>query len=129
MASKTNFYFYFDKPAKVKIKQVKFKEQVFDIDSSKEVMLDGISNWNIPSRFVIKNLSEYPVTLNRINFNVESVDSIKRPIRLENQKREKDIIVDLQSFKNKFIFKQLTLEPNVEYSIKFTCYILQLSDK
>lgn len=129
MASKTNFYFYFDKPAKVKIKQVKFREQEFDIDDSKEVILNGMSNWNIPSRFIIKNLSEYPIILNRINFNVENVDSIKRPIRLENQKKEKELIVDLQGFKNRFIFKKLILEPNIEYSVKFTCYILQLSDK
>lgn len=129
MASKTNFYFYFNKPATVKIKQVKFKEQIFDIDDSKTVILNGETNWSIPSRFIIKNLSDYPITLNKINFNVEGVDTVKRPIRLENQKKEKIKIINLENADYKLLFIKMILEPNIEYSVKFSCYLLNFSDK
>lgn len=131
MSSKTNFHFSIvtDTPAQLSIRNVKFPEKIFDIESSDEVIYSSFTSWTLPSRFLIKNLSSKPVTIEKIDFNIPTVDDIRRLIKVFSVKRENESIVDfhkilVDSPTTVMPFDPISLDPNIEYQIKFSGYML-----
>lgn len=131
MSSKTNFHFSIvtDTPAQLSIRNVKFPEKIFDIESSNEVIYSSFTSWTLPSRFFIKNLSSTPVTIEKIDFNIPTVDDIRRLIKVFSVKRENESIVDfhkilVDSPTTVMPFNPISLDPNIEYQIKFSGYML-----
>ena len=129
MSSKTNFYFSIvtNTPAQLSIRNIKFPEQIFDIEESSEVVLPSFTSWTMPSRFLIKNLSETPVSIEKIDFNIPDVDDTKRLIKVFSIKRGKELIVDYHEIlkvKGRTVmpFSPVSLDSGIEYQIKFSGY-------
>ena len=117
MSTKTNFYLYFDSQdnCQIKIKHVKFKEHEFSlVQGLNEICLESFTSWTLPCRLIVTNLSDKPITLYDLRYSISTYANLKLPV--------------IVHFENNLIpYKQITISPYSQESIKFYCKIVNIN--
>ena len=119
MSTKTNFHLYFEAQdtCQIKIKHVKFKEHEFLLSQgANEISLDSFTSWTLPCRLIVTNLSDKPIALHDLRYSIPTYINLKLPV-----------IINSENDSSPVPFRQISILPNSEVSIRFYCKIVNIN--
>jgi hypothetical protein len=119
MSTKTNFHLYLvaQDTCQIKVKHVKFKEHEFSLTQGvNEISFESFTSWSLPCRFIVTSLSDKLINLCDLKYSIPTYDNLKFPIVVESENDSSPVP-----------FRQISIVPNSEVSIRFYCKIVNIN--
>jgi hypothetical protein len=119
MSTKTNFHLYLvaQDTCQIKVKHVKFKEHEFSLTQGvNEISFESFTSWSLPCRFIVTSLSDKLINLCDLKYSIPTYDNLKFPIVVESENDSSPVP-----------FRQTSILPNSEVSIRFYCKIVNIN--